>query len=158
MPVWCEMVAAGLPLSPMTDPTSDEDDLADYTDDQQDAPKSDAVGKAQDSRKSIGEMTPDVQGPAPIRNRRTEASGRGFREAFTGTQLPGKLGPQTRRLGAGGDQVGLAEPTSGIYPKRLRSNSGAGFRKAMLTIPVPDLRQPVAAGSGVYAHSMIRCS
>ena len=45
----------------MTDPTSDEDDLADYTDDQQGAPKSDAVGQARDSRKSIGEMTPDVQ-------------------------------------------------------------------------------------------------
>jgi len=35
----------------MTDPTSDEDDLADYTDDQQDAPKSDADGKARDEQK-----------------------------------------------------------------------------------------------------------
>lgn len=45
----------------MTDPTSDEDDLADYTDDQRDAPKSDAVGKVRDEQRSIGEMTPDVQ-------------------------------------------------------------------------------------------------
>lgn len=47
----------------MTEPTSDEDDMADYTDDHQDAPKSGAADKVRDGGQSIGELAPDVQNP-----------------------------------------------------------------------------------------------
>lgn len=45
----------------MTERTSDEDDMADYTDDHQDAPRSGAADKVRDGGRSIDEMTPDVQ-------------------------------------------------------------------------------------------------
>lgn len=45
----------------MTERTSDEDDMADYTDDHQDVSKSGAADKVRGGERSVDDLTPDVQ-------------------------------------------------------------------------------------------------